>query len=273
MDLELAGKCVLVTGASGGIGSATARALATEGAKVGLHYRRHRNTTESLRAEIGGGSVTVGADLRDEQAVAAMFDRLTAEFQRIDAVVVNAGVWESRPTAAHEMTMEQWRATLASNLDSAFLTCRGFLRHLAAVPRETASIVLVGSAASLFGEAGHVDYAASKAAMTYGLTLSLKNEIVRLATRGRVNCVCPGWTNTPMAAACTGDPQAVQQATATMALQKIAQPADVAASIVWLTSDRCAGHITGAIVPVTGGMEGRLLATGDCALPFKNPAG
>jgi NAD(P)-dependent dehydrogenase (short-subunit alcohol dehydrogenase family) len=149
--------------------------------------------------------------------------------------------------------------TLRAVLDSAVLTCRAFLRHLAEMPRPAASIVLVGSTAALFGEAGHSDYAVAKAGLTYGLTLSLKNEIVRLAPHGRVNCVCPGWTRTPMAAAGLADPVAVTRAQATMALQKVAEPEDVAAAIVFLTSARLAGHLSGTILPVAGGMEGRLL--------------
>ena len=133
------------------------------------------------------------------------------------------------------------------------------MRHLQQVPRESASIVLVGSTAALFGEEGHADYSAAKAGLTYGLNATLKNEIVRLAPRGRVNCVCPGWTDTPMAAAYTGDLQSVKRATATMSLRRIAQPEDVAAAIVFLASDNLAGHISGAVLPVAGGMEGRLL--------------
>jgi len=119
--------------------------------------------------------------------------------------------------------------------------------------------VLVASTAALFGEAEHADYAAAKAAMAYGLTRSLKNEIVRLAPRGRVNCVCPGWTRTPMAAYGLADAAALARVQATMALRKIAEPEDVAGLIVFLTAERLAGHISGAIVPVAGGMEGRLL--------------
>jgi 3-oxoacyl-[acyl-carrier protein] reductase len=95
--------------------------------------------------------------------------------------------------------------------------------------------------------------------MVYGLTRSLKNEIARLSPRGRVNAVCPGWTDTPMARHGTSDPQAMKRVFATMSLAKIATPEDVARAIVYLASDRLAGHITGAILPVAGGMEGRLL--------------
>lgn len=187
----------------------------------------------------------VQADLRDERQVEFLFDEALARLPRIDAVVVNAGVWTDRAVPLHEMTLEQWRATLDADLTSAFLTCRAFLRHLAAEPRETAAIVLVASTAALFGEADHADYSAAKAALAYGLTLSLKNEIVRLAPRGRVNCVCPGWTRTPMAENVLND-AVVRRVQATMSLEKLGQPGDVAAAIVFLASDRLAGHISGS---------------------------
>lgn len=259
MDAGLSDRCVLVTGASGGLGQAAARALAAEGAGLVLHYHTRKEPVQELARQIAAPSVVVRADLRDEAQAGAMFAEALRTFPRIDAIVVNAGIWNPEHVPLHEMTLAQWLETMDTDLTSAFLTCRAFLRHLADVPRESASIVLVGSTAAMFGEADHADYAAAKAGLAWGLTLSLKNEIVRLAPRGRVNCVCPGWTDTPMAAACTADPQAVERATATMSLRKIARPEDVAAAIVFLTSERLAGHITGAIVPVTGGMEGRLL--------------
>ncbi len=259
MDAELTGTRVLVTGASGGIGSATARALASEGSMVAIHFHTGRERAETLRTEVGGSSIVVGADLREEGEVEAMYADVVRSFSRLDAVVVNAGFWRSEERTLHRMTVDEWQETISADLTSAFLTCRGFLAHLADDPRESASIVLVGSTAALFGEAGHADYAAAKAGMVYGLMRSLKNEIVGLAPRGRVNCVCPGWTDTPMAVTEGESGAGFDRAMATMALRKIAEPGDVASAIVFLTSDRLAGHISGAILPVSGGMEGRLL--------------
>lgn len=259
MDMGLKGKHVLITGASGGIGQAAARAFAAEGAAVALHCHTQPDPVNRLCAELGAATVPVHADLRDEVQADAMFAEILRAFPRVDIVVVNAGIWSAPAVPLHQMTVEQWRETLEADLTSAFLTCRAFLRHLAQVPQESASIVLVGSTAALFGEADHADYAAAKAGLVYGLTRSLKNEIVRLAPRGRVNCVCPGWTDTPMAAELMDNPDVVRRVTATIPMGKIAQPQDVAAAIVFLASDRAAGHISGAILPVAGGMEGRLL--------------
>ncbi len=258
MNLNLQNQTVLITGASGGIGQSTAAAFAEEGAHLAIHYHTQPDAALALADRLDTQTLTVGADLRNESSIDQMFTEITNTFPRLDAVVINAGVWIAQDVPLHEMSLDQWRQTLDANLTSAFLTTRAFLRHLATVHREHAAITIVSSTAALFGEADHADYAASKSALTTGLTLSLKNEIVRLAPGGRVNCVCPGWTDTPMAAPAhtTG---AIDRATATVPLRRIAHPDDIARAIVFLTSPTAARHITGAILPITGGMEGRLL--------------
>jgi 3-oxoacyl-[acyl-carrier protein] reductase len=120
---------------------------------------------------------------------------------------------------------------------------------------------MVSSTAGIFGEAGHADYAAAKSAIAHGLLLSLKNEVVRAAPRARVNVVCPGWTVSPMTReALTGEQLA--RVTRTMALRKVAQPEDVARQVVVLASDVISGHVTGQVVVVAGGREGRVLHEG-----------
>lgn len=259
MRTDLDDKCVLITGASGGIGLATAELFAEQGTRLILHYHRNAQPLQPLQSRHGDSVLAAAADLRDEQQTEQLFAAGLKKFGRIDAIVVNAGIFCADAVPLWKMSTEQWRTTQAADLDSAFFTCRAFLRHLADQPRESASIVLVGSTAAIFGEADHADYSAAKAAMTYGLTRTLKNEIVRLVPRGRVNCVCPGWTRTPMADAGLADAAAVSRARSTMALAKIAEPEDVAAAIVFLASDRLAGHLSGTILPIAGGMEGRLL--------------
>ena len=98
----------------------------------------------------------------------------------------------------------------------------------------------------------------------HGLLLSLKNEIVRVAPLGRVNVVCPGWTESPMTRTTLTDPDLVARVTRTMPLRKVAQPEDVARQVVVLASDELSGHVTGQVVTVAGGMEGRLLHTERC---------
>jgi 3-oxoacyl-[acyl-carrier protein] reductase len=254
MDLGLAGCGALVTGASGGIGSATARALAAEGARVAVHYHRNREAAEALAEEIGG--VALQADLRDEAAAGALVPAAVEALGRLDACVANAGVWPSEDVPVAELPLERWRATIDANLTATFLTARAYLRHVGRTG--DGALVMVASTAGLFGEAGHADYAAAKAAIAHGLALSLKNEVVRTAPAARVNVVAPGWTVSPMTVEDLTE-EAVAHVTATMALRKVAQPEDVARAIAFLCSARAAGHVTGQVITVAGGMEGRLL--------------
>ena len=248
METGLRAKRVLVTGASGGIGSACARAFMHEGAEVVAHYHRGRDRAEAL-----GAAQVVGADLTNEAEVDALF----AEAGPLDVCAAVAGVWPRDDVPVWELPLERWRETLDANLTATFLTARGFLRGVG--ERDGAgSLVLVASTAAIFGEAGHADYASAKSAIAYGLLLSLKNEVVRVAPRARVNCVAPGWTYSPMTRGEVDD-EVLDRVTATMPLKKIAQPEDVARQVVVLASDELSGHVTGQVVTVAGGMEGRLL--------------
>jgi 3-oxoacyl-[acyl-carrier protein] reductase len=256
MDLALDGLTVLVTGGSGGIGQAVCRAFAAEGARVAVHYHANREAAEKLAAELPG-AVAVGADLTTEDGAAAAVDGAAGTLGAVDVCVHAAGVWPAEPAPAWELGLDRWEATLRVDLTAAFLVARAFLRRVAV--QGHGNLVFVGSTAALFGEADHADYAAAKAAVVYGLVRSLKNEIVRVAPTGRVNAVCPGWTRTPMTRAALADPTLVPRATRTMALRKLATAEDVAAQVVLLASDRAAGHVTGEVVAVAGGMEGRVL--------------
>jgi 3-oxoacyl-[acyl-carrier protein] reductase len=256
METGLAGKRVLVTGASGGIGGACARTFAAEGCRVALHYNRGRERAESLAAELDG-SLTVQADLTREDEAERLFDEIREHFDGLDVCAAVAGAWPGEDIPLWELPLGRWEATLCANLTLTFLTARGFLREVERA--EHGSLVLIGSTAGVFGEAGHADYAAAKSAIVHGLLLSLKNEIVRVAPRGRVNAVCPGWTMSPMTRSTLDDPSVLEHATRTMALQKAAEPEDVARQVVALASDEISGHVTGQVVLVAGGMEGRLL--------------
>jgi 3-oxoacyl-[acyl-carrier protein] reductase len=255
VETGLTGKRILVTGASGGIGSACARAFAAEEARVAIHFHRGRERAEELAAELGGAP-TIGADLTDEIQVDALFAQARDELGGVDVCAAVAGVWPSADEPAWKLPLERWESTLRANLTATFLTARAFLREVARNGHGT--LVLVGSTAGRFGEAGHADYAAAKSAIQVGLLLSLKNEIVRIAPNGRVNAVAPGWTYSPMTRGSL-DPEVVDRVTRTMALRKVASADDIARAVVVLASDELSGHVTGELVTVAGGMEGRTL--------------
>ena len=259
MDSGLAGKGVVVTGASGGIGSACARLFVAEGANVLLHYNRGAERAAALAAELDGAP-TARADLTTEADVDRLFATARETLGSVDVCAAVAGVWPAEDLPLWELPLARWEETLRQNLTVTFLTARAFLREVARTGH--GSLVLVGSTAGRFGEAGHADYAAAKSALQGGMLLSLKNEVARVAPRARVNAVAPGWTESPMTRGLV-DPEAVRRISRTMALRKVAQPEDVAAQVVTLASDTLSGHVTGQLVTVAGGMEGRVVHDDD----------
>ncbi len=268
MDLGLSGLVHFITGASGGIGFACARALVAEGARVALLAGRRREALEARVREEGWGddALVLAADTRDAGALERALRDAADRFGRVDGLIDSAGVWPPEDRALHEMPLDRLETTIATNLLGAMNAARAFLVCLAERgPRDDgrgAAIVFVGSTAGRFGEAGHADYAVTKAAL-HGLTLTLKNEIVALDPRARVNLVEPGWTHTPMAAAAMEEAGAVEGALRTMAIARVASPADVARVIAGLASPRLSRHVTGEVITVAGGMEGRVLRERD----------
>jgi 3-oxoacyl-[acyl-carrier protein] reductase len=258
VETELRGKGVLVTGGAGGIGSAVVRAFAEEGAKVAVHYHRSAAKAEALAKEVHGAAVH--ADLTSEADVDALVPAAVKALGRLDVLVANAGVWPPANEPVWQMSLARWHRTLAENLDSVFLSCRAFLRHVETTGVGT--IVIISSTAGLFGEAGHSDYAAAKGALASGFLKSLKNELGRIAPLGRVNTVCPGWTAVDRNKDKLGDTAFINRVTRTMPLRKLGKPEDVARVVVTLASDRISGHVTGEVITVAGGMEGRVLHEG-----------
>ena len=247
METGLRGRRILITGASGGIGSACVREFLQEGAEVVAHYHRGREQAEAL-----GAAQLVQADLTREEEV----ERLFEEVGTLDACAAVAGVWPSEDVPAWELPLDRWEKTLRLNLTATFLTARGFLRSVERTGR--GSLVLVGSTAGVFGEQGHADYAAAKSGILGGLLLSAKNEVARISETARVNAVAPGWTVSPMTRGLLDD-ASVERITRTMPLRKVATAEDVAAQVVVLASDTLSGHVTGQVVVVAGGMEGRVI--------------
>ena len=264
MDLQLADSVVCITGASGGIGRALAEEFAAEGCLLVLHAHARRDDLQRWLAAQPWRerALAVQADVRDPGQVDAAFATAVVRFGRVDACVPNAGVWLPPPLPLHEVPLARVRDTLDINLLGALWTARAFLAALArSGPRgdgRGASLTFLGSTAGRFGEAGHADYAASKAGLR-GLMLSLKNEIVALDPFGRVNLVQPGWTVTDRTRPTLQQPGVIAKVTATMPLRQLARARDVARAIVMLSSPAASRHISGEVLTVAGGMEGRVL--------------
>lgn len=242
-----AGKTAIVTGASRGIGRATALRLAESGANVAVNYLNHKTDAEEvarLCEEKGVSAFAVQADvssLRDAQ-------RLTAEtlekFGKLDILIANAGIWEGAPVS--EMSEDLWDKVLDANLKGTWTVCR---EAATAFKRQNAgNIVIVSSTAGQRGEAGYSNYAASKGGQI-SLTKALSSE---LAPFVRVNCVAPGWVDTSLSDAALQDAENLEKIKNTIPLKRVATPDDVALSILFLASD-WSRHITGEILNINGG--------------------
>lgn len=254
MDTGLADKVVLVTGGAGGIGRSICKAFSSEGARVVVHYHESEEPARELANDLGG--VAIGADLRDPLAASGLISDVVSELGSLDVCVANAGSYPPVSKPLWEIEPLRWSETMASNLGVTVNTARSFLSH--ASTAKAGSMVMVGSTAGIYGEAGHSDYAAAKGAITSGLLMSLKNDVSYLGGV-RVNAVAPGWTMTPKKLDQGIGDEMVERATATMSLKKLATPEDVARVVVMLSSDNISGHITGQVIEVAGGMEGRLI--------------
>lgn len=268
MHLGLDGFVVVVTGASGGIGFATARVLADEGACVVLVAGTRAAELEETvaRHAWARNALVQGADVTDAAAIERVFEAARQRFGRVDGAVACAGTWPPEDCRLDVLPPDRLRRVIDVNLMGSIHTARAWLLSLVATgPRADgrgAAAVLVGSTAGRFGERGHADYAIAKAGLR-GLLLSLKNECVEVDPYARVNLVEPGWTRTPMAEDALRIPGAIERTVRTMALAQIGRAVDVARVIAMLLSPIASRHVSGEAVLVAGGMEGRVVREHD----------
>ncbi|PZQ51654.1 MAG: 3-oxoacyl-[acyl-carrier-protein] reductase [Rhodovulum sulfidophilum] len=240
---DLTGKCALVTGASGGIGGAVARALAARGARVALSGTRVA-PLEALAAELGGGAVVVPCDLSDPEAVDALPKRATEALGGLDILVNNAGI--TRDQLFMRMSDEDWATVIAVNLTSVMKLSRGALRGM--MKARWGRIINISSVVGVTGNPGQANYAASKAGVI-GMSKSLAQEV---ASRGvTVNCVAPGFIATAMTDALNEEQRA--RILTQIPAGRMGSAEEIAAAVVYLASAE-GGYVTGQTLHVNGGM-------------------
>ncbi len=253
VSLSLANKVALITGGSRGIGAACVRMFVQAGARVVFNYQKAKNPAERLVEECGRSNcAAVQCDLSGTQTPQGLVAATIERFGRLDILVANHGVWPAEDVAIDCMSDEQWRNTLAINLDGVF----GLVKHTVAQMKKqgrngtaTGHIVLVSSTSGQRGEAYHCDYSATKGALI-SLTKSLSSELVRDGIY--VNCVAPGWVHTDMSEPALTDPTTRDAIFATIPLGRVGTPEEIAAPILFLCTEH-AGFISGEVFNVNGG--------------------
>jgi 3-oxoacyl-[acyl-carrier protein] reductase len=249
--VRFTGKVALVTGAAQGIGAATARRLAEEGASVAvvdLTAERAQPVVDEITAK-GGVAAAFGANVADQAAVESTVDAVVERFGRLDVLVNNAGV--TKDNLLFKMSRDDWDAVLAVNLTGVFLCCQAAQKHM--VAQQYGKIVNLSSRSAL-GNRGQVNYAATKAGVQ-GLTATLALELGPFGIN--VNAVAPGYVATSMTAATAtrvgSSPEEHQELAAkNTPLRRVGQPEEIASVIAFLASDD-ASYVSGQTLYVNGG--------------------
>lgn len=253
----LTGQKALVTGANSGLGEAAAIALGRAGADVVVNYVAGPDRAEAVAEQIrrsGARALAHQADVSQEDAVEAMFQRAIGEFGTLDILVNNAGLQRDAPL--HEMTLDQWNMVIGVNLTGQFLCARAavreFLRRgvVPAVSSAAGKIICMSSVHQAIPWAGHANYAASKG----GIMMLMKTLAQELAPRHiRVNSIAPGAIRTPINTAAWNTKEAYDALMTLVPYKRIGEPDDIARAVVWLASD-AADYLVGATLFIDGGM-------------------
>ncbi len=248
VTLSVADQVVLVTGGSRGIGAACVRLFVEAGAKVVFNYQKAKDAAEKLVAECGGERCcAVQAELDGADGEKKLVDEAIRRFGRLDALVVNHGIWPPHDAPIDEMSMEQWRRTMSINLDSVYLLVRYSVAQMK--KQKSGNIVLISSTAGQRGEAFHVDYAATKGAVI-SLVKGLSTELARDGIR--VNAVAPGWVHTDMTEPVLTQPAKRDWIFGGIPLGRVGTPEEIAGPVLFLCTNY-AGFVTGEIFNVNGG--------------------
>ncbi|MDT7542842.1 MAG: 3-oxoacyl-[acyl-carrier protein] reductase [Acidobacteriota bacterium] len=245
-SLNLHDRVAIITGASRGIGRATAKRLVEAGANVVINYVRDEEGALQLLKEVeaaGGRALPVQGDVRNLSDAERIVNRAIEEFGGVDILICNAGVWEGAPI--ERMGEDVWARTMDINLKGTWTMCRAVLPFF----KECGRIVVVSSTAGQRGEANYSNYAAAKG----GQISFVKSLAVELAPRSvNVNAIAPGWVDTEMTALELADPARRAKIEKAIPLGRVATADDVALPILFLCSD-WARHITGEVLSVNGG--------------------
>jgi NAD(P)-dependent dehydrogenase (short-subunit alcohol dehydrogenase family) len=247
---RFAGKRAVITGASSGIGRATATRLASEGAKVAL-IARNREHLEAIAAEIGDAALALPADCADEASIAAAIDQAAATFGGLDIVVSNAGIeLLGQDDRVDRLELTVWRQLLQNNLDGQFLTCKHGIRHLLATGG--GAVVCVGSNCGYLGMATNEPaYSASKG----GVFAMMRVMAIDYAREGiRVNMVVPGFIDTPMNEPVMRDADELRYWSDQIPIGRAGTAEECAAAILWLASNE-ASYCIGTALVVDGGQS------------------
>jgi len=247
--INLSNKIALITGASRGIGAATAIKFAEAGARgIVINYVRDRQAATKISNKcksLGVEAIAIRADVSRVSQARKLVRETVDRFGTLDILVANAGIWKE--AAIEEMTEAQWDETIDANLKSIYACCAEAVRVM--LPNRRGTIILVSSTAGQRGEAFHSHYAATKGAII-AMTKSLAAE---LGARGiTVNCVAPGWVATDMTADALTDPKERRKIRELIPLGRVATADEIAGPILFLASE-LASHITGEVLNVNGG--------------------
>ncbi|HCC02660.1 MAG TPA: 3-oxoacyl-ACP reductase [Ruminococcaceae bacterium] len=252
MDLNLSGKCALVTGGSSGLGMAITKRLAEEGACVAASYnlkeKEAKQFIESLNIRLGTKCVAVKADLQNKNDLNHLFDVSCKQLGKIDILINNAGIWPS--SYVKDMQEKDFEKTIAIDLEAPFLLCKKMINHLI-FRKSKGKILNVTSQAAFCGSTtGHAHYAAAKGGLV-SFTISLAREAAQYGIN--CNCIAPGIMMTPMMADVMSSVKQREYYKSRIPLGRIAQPDEVASAVLFLVSDK-SDYITGATIDVSGGM-------------------
>jgi 3-oxoacyl-[acyl-carrier protein] reductase len=248
--ISMAGKAVLVTGGSRGIGAASVKLFANAGADVVFSYNKNKDAAAQIEQEArkhGTRIESLKADLGRMADAKKLIDFTRERLGRIDILVANAGIWNDKPAPIEQLSEREWDEMIRVNLKSVYSVIHFAVPHM--ISQRGGRIVAISSTAGQRGESFHTHYGATKGAII-SLVKGLSTELARHNIL--VNCVAPGWVDTDMSASVLRDKQGLKGAAASIPLKRPATAEEIAGPILFVSSD-LATFITGEVINVNGG--------------------